>query len=233
MGFSRHPSPGCSPRGAEQGHHMAPSCCPSPSTSSGSDSSLGDFLLLVRAAACRAWSELAAEDTGRSRAAPLSHSSSGCAWPQTRERQFAFGGGPARRSAGAGPGAGSGGQPPAPRLRGGKGSPGTWAPSVELRRGSQPSPWVARESWGLRSSEAAQGAPREPRRDSRGERSPWLPLETRPDSPGDDEDLREPLVRRQGSQVSMRVARGSASWLSPRRRLKGSPLFRPEGRDGP
>ena len=26
--------------------------------------------------------------------------------------------------------------------------------------------------------------------------------------------LREPLVRRQGSQVSMRVARGSASWLS-------------------
>ena len=29
-----------------------------------------------------------------------------------------------------------------------------------------------------------------------------------------DEDLREPLVRRQGSQVSMRVARGSASWLS-------------------
>ena len=26
-----------------------------------------------------------------------------------------------------------------------------------------------------------------------------------------DEDLREPLVRRQGSQVSMRVARGSAS----------------------
>ena len=26
--------------------------------------------------------------------------------------------------------------------------------------------------------------------------------------------LREPLVRRQGSQVSMRVVRGSASWLS-------------------
>ena len=26
--------------------------------------------------------------------------------------------------------------------------------------------------------------------------------------------IREPLVRRQGSQVSMRVARGSASWLS-------------------
>ena len=33
--------------------------------------------------------------------------------------------------------------------------------------------------------EAAQGAPRAPRRDSRGERSPWLPLETRPDSPGE------------------------------------------------
>ena len=35
----------------------------------------------------------------------------------------------------------------------------------------------------LDSLEAAQGAPREPRRDSRGERSPWLPLETRPYSP--------------------------------------------------
>ena len=32
--------------------------------------------------------------------------------------------------------------------------------------------------------------------------------------PRHDEDLREPLVRRQGSQVSMRVARGSASWFS-------------------
>ena len=32
----------------------------------------------------------------------------------------------------------------------------------------------------LDSLEAAQGAPRDPRRDSRGERSPWLPLETRP-----------------------------------------------------
>ena len=31
----------------------------------------------------------------------------------------------------------------------------------------------------------AQGAPRDPHRDSRGERSPWLPLETRPDSPGE------------------------------------------------
>ena len=32
--------------------------------------------------------------------------------------------------------------------------------------------------------------------------------------PRHDEDIREPLVGRQGSQVSMRVARGSASWLS-------------------
>ena len=40
--------------------------------------------------------------------------------------------------------------------------------------------------WAL---EAAQGAPREPRRDSRGERSPWLPLETRPDSPGEPRGL--------------------------------------------
>ena len=35
-----------------------------------------------------------------------------------------------------------------------------------------------------------------------------------------DEDLREPLVRRQGSQVSMRVARGSASWPSRARTLE-------------
>ena len=47
-----------------------------------------------------------------------------------------------------------------------------------------------------------------------------------------DEDLREPLVRRQGSQVSMRVARGSASLLSshgrglgPRDALKDSRSF--------
>ena len=32
--------------------------------------------------------------------------------------------------------------------------------------------------------------------------------------PRHDEDLREPLVPLQGSQVSMRVARGSVSWLS-------------------
>ena len=36
----------------------------------------------------------------------------------------------------------------------------------------------------LDSLEATQGATRHPHRDSRGERSPWLPLETRPDSPG-------------------------------------------------
>lgn len=54
------------------------------------------------------------EDTGRSRAAPLSHSSAGCARPQTRERPFAFGGGPARRSAGAGLGSGSRGSAPHP-----------------------------------------------------------------------------------------------------------------------
>ena len=45
--------------------------------------------------------------------------------------------------------------------------------------------------------------------------------------PRHDEDLREPLVRRQGSQVSMRVARGSASWLS----ALGSPIF-PSGCEG-
>ena len=41
----------------------------------------------------------------------------------------------------------------------------------------------------------------------RGPSSAWAP---RPP----DEDLREPLVRRQGSQVSMRVKRGRVSWLS-------------------
>ena len=39
--------------------------------------------------------------------------------------------------------------------------------------------------------------------------------------PRHDENLREPLVRRQGSQVSMRVARASASWLSSRGRGLG------------
>ena len=37
--------------------------------------------------------------------------------------------------------------------------------------------------------------------------------------PRHDEDLREPLVRRQGSQVSMCVARASASWLSSHGRV--------------
>ena len=46
-------------------------------------------------------------------------------------------------------------------------------------------------------------------------------------SGSDDEDLREPLVRRQGSQVSMRVARGSVSHFSPpdrHRRVDSSAL---------
>ena len=43
----------------------------------------------------------------------------------------------------------------------------------------------ARPSGVPRGPATAQGAPRDPRRDSRGERSPWLPLETRPDSPGE------------------------------------------------
>ena len=34
--------------------------------------------------------------------------------------------------------------------------------------------------------------------------------------------IREPLVRRQGSQVSMRVARGSASWLSSEKQAEDS-----------
>ena len=74
---------------------------------------------------------------------------------------------------------------------------------LELRRGFQASSWVgpgkpnlplglqgkaggcARErKRRLDSLEAAQGAPRDPRRDSRGERSLFIPFETRPDSPG-------------------------------------------------
>ena len=39
----------------------------------------------------------------------------------------------------------------------------------------------------LDSLEATQWAPRDPRRHSSGERSPWLPLETRPDSPREPE----------------------------------------------
>ena len=38
---------------------------------------------------------------------------------------------------------------------------------------------------GVWSIEAAQGAPRDPRRDSTGERNSWLSLETRPYSPGE------------------------------------------------
>ena len=38
-----------------------------------------------------------------------------------------------------------------------------------------------------------------------------IPYQLSHQLPRHDEDLREPLVRRQGSQVSMRVARGSAS----------------------
>ena len=50
----------------------------------------------------------------------------------------------------------------------------------------EPDILVCEVKWALESTlEAAQGAPRDPRRDSRGERSPWLPLETRPDSPGE------------------------------------------------
>ena len=45
----------------------------------------------------------------------------------------------------------------------------------------------------LDSLEATQGATRDPHRDSRGERSPWLPLETRPDSPGDREAAWPPV----------------------------------------
>ena len=50
------------------------------------------------------------------------------------------------------------------------------------RRGRQRMRWLdgITDSMGVSLSlEAAQGAPRDPRRDSRGERSPWLPLETK------------------------------------------------------
>ena len=75
----------------------------------------------------------------------------------------------------------------------------------------------------LDSLEATQGAPRDPRRHSRGERSPWLPLETRPDSPG------EP-----GMQPRPFIILSPLCILSPLRpppstfpfRLIGCPLFR-------
>ena len=57
------------------------------------------------------------------------------------------------------------------------------------------------------STEAAQGAPRDPRRDSRGERSPWLPLETRPDSP-----CRWPLELLRGSQAPRENVRDWGAW---------------------
>ena len=43
--------------------------------------------------------------------------------------------------------------------------------------------------------------------------------------PRHDEDLREPLVRRQGSQVSMRVARGSANTTVQKHNFFGAQLF--------
>ena len=59
---------------------------------------------------------------------------------------------------------------------------------LPLRRRRGQGPHLAKRWWPRGATprptlEAAQGAPRAPRRDSRGERSPWLPLETRPDSP--------------------------------------------------
>ena len=73
------------------------------------------------------------------------------------------------------------------------------------------SPWAKRKRR-LDSLEAAQGAPRAPRGDSREERSPWLPLETRPDSPGDETGLilrcagkvRNPFQTKQGNRPSCR-----------------------------
>ena len=59
-----------------------------------------------------------------------------------------------------------------------------------------------------------QPAPSRARTLEAGERWARLAQARAASRPGHDEDLREPLVRRQGSQVSMRVARGSASLFS-------------------
>ena len=83
----------------------------------------------------------------------------------------------------------------------------------EWPQGSQASSSVWREGSGLLSRPARKRRP-SPREDGRasgvssscGARGVFLTRH--------DEDLREPLVRRQGSQVSMHVARGSASGLS-------------------
>ena len=83
----------------------------------------------------------------------------------------------------------------------------------EWPQGSPASSSVWREDPGLLSRHCRKRKPSDPEdggvsgvSSSCGARGGFLPRH--------DEDLREPLVRRQGSQVSMRVARGSVSWLS-------------------
>ena len=127
--------PGVLRGGAEQGHHPTTFRCPSPSTSSGSNSSLGDFLLPVRAAACRARSELAALKTQGGAGLPhfliLRQGVPGLR--PGRDRSLSAGALP-----GGAPGLdwepGPGGQPPTLRLRRGKGSPRTRAPSGGTER---------------------------------------------------------------------------------------------------
>ena len=69
----------------------------------------------------------------------------------------------------------------------------------------------------LDSLEAAQGAPRDPRRDSRGERSPLLPLETRPDSPCLDYMLSTRLILASGLSLAQPLACYLASPLESHR----------------
>ena len=62
----------------------------------------------------------------------------------------------------------------------------------------------------LDSLEATQGAPRAPRRDLTGERSPFFPLKTRPDSPGAlGSSLRSPAApRERPRESSFKASRG-------------------------
>ena len=100
---------------------------------------------------------------------------------------------------------------------------------VELQRGSQPSSWV--RPWKPNLPLELRGKAGDCARITAGAKGPHLGvvpfsslLQSFPASgsfqmsqfftSGGQSIIREPLLRRQGSQVSIRVARGSASWLS-------------------
>ena len=94
----------------------------------------------------------------------------------------------------------------------------SWSPLSRLK-GVQPTLQFRERTWDCSPGQAGKEGPQLARtRASQGfprAAVPWGFL------PRHDEDLREPLVRRQGSQVCMREARGSASLLSSPERGQG------------